>query len=155
VILGASEDLAMTKLWTRLKRWFASLGAHPAEADGVAEWRVEERKHCRIYRGNFVIYDAYGRVFYYVPGWIVEWQGLGTDVYLHDPPIELRHHAKGPCLQLVSPESPWFKLHWERPARDFNRSRAYVEQLLDEAFRRKRCHKTPPSGQCISQWKST
>jgi hypothetical protein len=128
----------MAGLWTTLKRWFASLSTRPAEADGVAEWHVEEQKHCRIYRGSFVIYDTCGRVSHHVPGWIVEWQGLPTDVYLRDPPIELRHHAKGPCLQLVSQDSPWFKLHWERPARDFADSRAYVEQLLDEAFRRKR-----------------
>ncbi|MFQ5854605.1 MAG: hypothetical protein ACE5LU_03025 [Anaerolineae bacterium] len=38
-------------------------------------------------------------------------------------------------LFLVAPGSSWFKLHWERPARDFDASRAYVEQILDEALR--------------------
>jgi len=128
----------MIGLWARLKRWFASPRALPAQGGAVADWEVEQQKHCRIYRGSFVIHDARGRALQHVAGWIVEWPGLSTDVYLRDPPAELRHHAKGPCLQLVSPDSPWFKLHWERPARDFEDSRTYVEQILDEAFRRKR-----------------
>jgi len=128
----------MAWLWSMLKRCFTSAGAQPAGAASVPDWEVEEQHHCRIYRGGFVIYDAHGRVLRHVPSSIVEWPGLSTDVYLRDPPIQLRRHPKGSCLQLVSPHGPWFKLHWERPARDFKDSRAYVEQLLDEAFRGKR-----------------
>ncbi|GEM_PF-7072774 len=127
----------MGGLWSMLKQWFTSNRARPVEPTDD-EWGVEEKRNCRIYQGWFVIYDVDGRVLYEVRGRIVEWPGLPTDVYLRDPPAELRDHMKGPCLQLVSPDKPWFKLHWEKPARDFAESRAYVERLLDEAFRSRR-----------------
>lgn len=128
----------MSGFWSMLKRWFTTAPARPIEVVTVGAWAVEEHEHCRIYCGRFVIYGVGGRVLCHVPGRIIEWPGLPTDVYLRDPPDELRHHAKGPCLQLVSTDGPWFKLHWEKPARDFEDSVAYVEQLLDEAIRRKR-----------------
>src|SRR5580765_2897390 len=108
----------MDGLWSMLKRWFGAVPALPA-AVADADWDVEEQERCRVYRGRFVIYDADGRTSHRVRGRIIEWPGLPTDVYLRDPPLELRQHAKGPCLQLVSQEGPWFKLHWEKPARDF------------------------------------
>src|SRR5262249_10836925 len=129
---------SMDSWWSILKQWFSPAPASPAATAADAQWEVEEQDCCRIYRGKFVIYGAPGQAVCCVPARIIEWPGLPTDVYLRNPPCELRRHAKGPCLQLVSPDGPWFKLHWEKPARDFGDSRAYVEQLLDEAFREKR-----------------
>src|SRR5947209_16070550 len=100
----------MDSLWSILKRWFGPAPSLPAAAVTDAEWEVEEQERCRIYRGRFVICDTDGRVLHRIRGRIVEWPGLPTDVYLRDPPAELRHHAKGPCWQLVSPDRPWFKL---------------------------------------------
>src|ERR1051325_8840486 len=125
----------MDGLWSALKRWFSALFVEPTT---VPEWAAENQEHCRIYRGNFVISDSNGRLVRGFSGRIVEWPGLPTDVYLRDPPVELRRHVKGPCLQLVSQEGPWFKLHWEKPARNFDESRAYVERLLGESFREKK-----------------
>jgi hypothetical protein len=127
----------MDSWWSILKRWFSPAPAPSAAAVPDAGWEVEEQERCRIYQGRFVIFDALGQAVSHVSGRIIEWPGLPTDVYLRDPPFELRHHAKGPCLQLVSQDGPWFKLHWQKPARDFGASRAYVEQLLDEAFQGK------------------
>lgn len=127
----------MESLWSMVKRWFGA-AQPPTEAIPVCEWEVEEQKRCRIYRGMFVVYGAEGRVVHGVLGRVVEWPGLPTDVYLRDPPAELRRHPKGPCLQLVSQDGPWFKLHWQKAARTFSESRAYVEQLLDEALRTER-----------------
>jgi hypothetical protein len=65
----------------------------------------------------------------------MEWQQFPTDVYLFNPPLALRRHpCKGACFQLVQPHSRWFKLHWERPARTFEESRAYVEDLLAQVY---------------------
>jgi hypothetical protein len=126
----------MEAVWSILKRWFSSSPTKLPPAVADAEWRVEEEEDCRIYRGRFVIYDQAGRAVRRIRGRVIEWPGLPTDVYLRDPPAELRHHTHGPCLQLVSEHGPWFKLHFQRPARDFTDSRDYVEQLLVEAFLR-------------------
>ena len=130
----------MTELLAILKRWFTSTGdkgiVHGrGEPVTAPAWHVEHRDNCTVYRGPFVIYSARGQLLWQVWGRIVEWPGLPAEVYSCDPPSELRQHLKGPCLQRMGPGSSWFKLHWEKPARDFDSSRAYVEQLLDEALR--------------------
>ena len=127
--------------WAVLKELFDSVCVRSVEKVAIEDWKVELQKDCRIYRGCFVTCDTDGDVLQYVQGRVVEWPGLPPDVYLRNPPLELRQHDKGPCLQLVNSKGPWFKLHWQKPARDFDESRAYVEHLLAEAFqtmRRKR-----------------
>jgi hypothetical protein len=126
----------MDRWLSMLKRWFNPSAATLPPAAADAEWDVEEEEDCRVYRGRFVVYDQAGQAVRRVRGRIIEWPGLPTDVYFRDPPIELRRHTHGPCLQLVSEQGPWFKLHWQKPARDFTDSRDYVERLLAEAFSR-------------------
>jgi len=130
----------MRELLALLERWFTSVSGGGALYDGgnsaaVPAWNVEHRSDCTVYTGAFAIYGARGRLLRQVRGRVVEWPGLPAEVYLCNPPRELRRHSHGPCLQLVAPGSFWFRLHWEKPARDFDTSRTYIEQLLDEALR--------------------
>jgi len=125
----------MDALLAMLKRWFFVTDDRRTEPATAPEWQVEHCDHCTVYTGAFAIYNARGQLLRQVRGQVVEWPGLPPEVYICNPPPELRRHAKGPCLQLVSPGSSWFRLHWEKPARDFDSSRAYVEQVLDEALR--------------------
>ena len=98
-------------------------------------WRAVSNDRHTTYAGEYAIWDpGRGRPLK-VRGEIVEWPGLGTEVYLFDPPAMLRHHPHSACLQLVQPGSKWFKLHWTRPGRTFAASKAYVEQMLWEALR--------------------
>ncbi len=125
----------MGELLAMLKRWFTFTGDEGEGQATVLEWTIEHRDNCTVYTGAFAIYNARGRLLRQVRGRVVEWPGMPAEVYLCNPPPELRRHTHGPCLQLIAPGSSWFKLHWEKPARDFDTSRAYVEQLLDEAVR--------------------
>jgi hypothetical protein len=129
----------MSKWRETVKRWFTSGGdGGRSNQSGtfpvVPAWQAERCGECTIYSGAFAIFNHRGELLRKVQGRVVEWPGLPTDVYLYNPPAELRHHDHGRCLQLVRPNAVWFKLHWERPARDFDASRAYVEQLLAESF---------------------
>jgi hypothetical protein len=115
-------------------RAFGAPAAPQASEQMDRGWRVERAARWTLYEGDFQIFRPGGGLREHVRGRIIEWQGLPTDVYLQNPPAALRTHRHGMCLQLCDPADGWFKLHWERPPRDFDTSRAYVEQLLDEAF---------------------
>lgn len=122
----------MGQLLARFRSWFSE----PTHAK-VPEWQVEQRRDGTVYSGFFVLSKVGGQVSQQIQGRIVERPGLPTEVYICCPPPELRQHPKGPCLQLVSPNSSWFRLHWEQPAYDFDSSRAYIERLLYEAVSKK------------------
>jgi len=131
----------MNSQLAKLKAWFFSLREKmiSLKEEGLlatSHWEFERRENCTVYTGVFMVRQPGRWKRRQVHGRIVEWPGLPTDVYVYNPPLELRHHAKGPCLQLLSPDNPWFKLHWEKPAQDFATSFAYVERLLTEALKR-------------------
>ncbi len=101
---------------------------------GRPRWRTVVTDRKTTYSGEYAVWDpARGRAVR-VKGRIVQWSGLGTDVYVYDPPEILRRHTHGPCLQLVRPDDKWFYLHWNRPCRTFTESKEYVEQMLWEAL---------------------
>lgn len=100
-------------------------------------WDVQQNQASTIYTGHFAAYHPGGYTLCQIPGRVVEWTGMPTDVYLYDPPEELRHHPRGRCLQLLEPGRLWFRLHWEHPASNFEQSRAYVEQLLWDVYQRR------------------
>lgn len=56
--------------------------------------------------------------------------------YIADPPAELRRHPKGACFQLV--QTPWFRLHWVRPAATVDDAILYIEGILAEALQEPR-----------------
>lgn len=121
------EVLRKLRNLTALLHWYFDGMPSPPE------WEVEERGSSTIHTGVFAVRDRWGHAQLCVRGRVVEWRGLPTDVYLYDPPLVLRKHSHGSCLQLLRPDESWFKLHWQKPARDFGTTCAYVEQLLREA----------------------
>ena len=98
------------------------------------QWIVRAQPDHREYHGTFMLFDGRGNARLHVRGVVVEWPGLPVEVFVQDPPLRLRLHRHGRCLQLLTPNGNWFKLHWQRPARSFDQARAYVEQLLDESM---------------------
>lgn len=108
----------------------AAVGAGVAPA-----WRCQRQLDRTIYSGEFVIFDPAGNLLFSLPGRVVEWNKFATDVYLYNPPMELRRLPEGPCWQLINRDG-WFKLHWQRPARSFEESLAYVEDMLNQIPRR-------------------
>lgn len=100
------------------------------------QWITRHVGQSNEYHGMFVLVGAGGNILARLRGRIIEWPGLPVDVYIYDPPEAVRRHRHGRCLQLVVPNSRWFKLHWEKPARSFDQARAYVEQLMGEAMTR-------------------
>lgn len=110
-------------------------GAGPRVAVGAAApWQVETQQGALVYTGCYALYDPTGRAILQVAGRIVERAGFPVEVFLRDPPARLTHHPKWHCFQLLAPDSPWFKLHWERPTAAADAGRAYVEQMLAEAL---------------------
>ena len=99
------------------------------------QWTIRLQPNHREYHGVFVLFDHAERPLVQLPGRVVEWPGLPVEVYVYNPPIALRQHRHGRCLQLVEPNGRWFKLHWQRPARSFDQARAYMEQLLAESMK--------------------
>jgi hypothetical protein len=118
--------------WRRLNHWFRIALWFIRGQPQLPEWTTERRAQTTIHSGFFAVYDRFGYPCLSVQGRVVEWPGLPTDVYLYDPPLELRKHQHGSCLQLLRPGEAWFKMHWQKPARDFGQSCAYIEQLLAE-----------------------
>lgn len=124
----------MKYLIARIRQWLVYalwvLRGKPA----VPDWTSHRRENSTIHSGFFVTYGLNGCPLVMIPGRIIEWPGLPNDVYLYNPPLALRQHPHGSCLQLLQPGDAWFKLHWQRPAKDFNQSCAYIEQLMAEVI---------------------
>lgn len=121
-----------------LRRWLQEIRGWLTSNAWVAtpvapRWESFVHDNRTVYCGAFGVYSARGQLLWQVRGCVVERASRPTDVYLWNPPPALREHTKGHCLQLLKPGSLWFRLHWARPAHDFDTSRAYVEQLLGEA----------------------
>jgi hypothetical protein len=96
-------------------------------------WSISRADGSVVYDGFIRARGPYGRRVA-VQARIVEWAGLPTEVFLHDPPGWLRQHPHGPCLQLMfPPQSRWFTLHFTRPPTDAESARAYVHQMIAEA----------------------
>ena len=101
---------------------------------GPMNWRLDRSRGHRSYLGRFLVYDQAGLISDYVRGRIDCRDGHSAEVYLYDPPAYLKKHSHGRCLQLLSPGSGWFKLHFEKPAYSFADAYSFVELLLTEAF---------------------
>lgn len=101
---------------------------------GPFNWRPEWIGTSRAFSGRFLINDRNGTVKAFVNGRIVLAGNTLAEVYLYDPPIFLKNHPHGRCMQLLRPNEKWFKLHFEKPPRDFSAAYMYVEHLLKEAY---------------------
>lgn len=98
----------------------------------IQEWKAEVQGNATVYTGEYAVFRQGGVLLFQIPGKIVVWPNLPTDVYIYDPPSEIRQLPEGPCFQLLSPGGLWFMLHWEIPACTFEESRAHVERILNQ-----------------------
>ncbi len=105
---------------------------------GPFDWKSVRNGNSTAFTGNFLVYDHRGKIRHRVPGRIVEWSGLPAQVYLYNPPEFIKNHRHGSCLQLLRPGDNWFKLHFDKPARNFASAYSYVEHFLTESFNSKR-----------------
>lgn len=102
---------------------------------GPLDWQSEYSGSSEIFTGRFLVYDRYGVIRLWVKGRIVRrLEGCVSDIYLYDPPAFVNRHRHGRCLQLLTPNDKWFKLHFERPAANFAEAYPYVEHFLTEAY---------------------
>jgi len=97
-------------------------------------WRAEQTADGVAYTGNFVVWNDKTREWTKIAGRIIVRNATPARVYIRGIPLEVRNHPHGRCWQLVEPGSVWFKLHWEKPAHDFDLARYYVESMLFEAY---------------------
>lgn len=105
---------------------------------GPFDWQLAKNGSSTTYTGNFLIYDSNGKIRLRIQGYIVEWSGLPAQVYIFNPPVFVKRHRHGSCLQLLRPNDNWFKLHFNKPAGDFASAYTYVEHFLNEAYNLKR-----------------
>ncbi|MGI8640425.1 MAG: hypothetical protein ACR2MG_10840 [Pyrinomonadaceae bacterium] len=105
---------------------------------GPFDWKSTRNGSSTTFTGNFLIYDRQGKIKLRIQGYIVEWQRLPAQVYIYNPPEFVKNHRHGSCLQLLRPGESWFKLHFDKPAKDFASAYTYVEHFLTEAYNLKR-----------------
>lgn len=101
------------------------------------DWKMNRLGKQTTFNGKFLIFDQTGKIKCRVQGRVVQSRNSNSEVYIYNPPVFVKRHRHGSCLQLLSPNSQWFKLHFEYPARDFASAYSYVEHLLTEAYNSK------------------
>jgi len=120
-VIGPSPDLVVAAparfAWDE-KRW-----QHKQVGD-----RVE-------FTGRYRVFDQQTRTWREFQGYISH---LGRDIatYIADPPVEMKQHPHGACLQLTT--APWFRLHWNRHPATVDDALIYMERMLDESLNRRR-----------------
>lgn len=101
---------------------------------GPLDWVEDDNRGHKAFSGRFLIYDRAGCLRDYVRGQIAFRDRRNAEIYLFDPPPYLRKHRHGRCMQLLTPDSKWFRLHFEKPARSFGDAYTFVEHMLTEAY---------------------
>jgi hypothetical protein len=81
--------------------------------------------------GQYRVFDHRRHMWRAFDGRLVQ-QGRSIATYIADPPVEVKQHRHGACLQLV--EAPWFLLHWNRPPHTWDDGLLYMERMLDESI---------------------
>ncbi len=122
--------------------WLLRLFRTPAasvDPGAAGSWTEIPCAEGRSLQGHFAVYRN-GVEVARVDGCIVERPYRDTAVFVHSPPAWLLAHPDGGCLQLYGPGSPWYRLHWEVPVKTFSESLAFMEQMLEEAWRLPREH---------------
>ena len=101
---------------------------------GPLDWRCKRINGHITYLGRFLIHNRWGLIRSGVLGMIVERDANLAEVYLYDPPRFVLKHKHGRCMQLLTPNAKWFKLHFDKPASNFPEAYTYVEHMLAEAY---------------------
>jgi hypothetical protein len=75
---------------------------------------------------------------------IVEGAGAPADLYVYDPPVTLREHPHGPCLQLMAPTGlGLFRMHFVEPPSDARSAYSYLERMLKEVAETQAANRAP------------
>lgn len=117
----------MGRIIDRVTKWVET-------CSGPLDWQCERIDSSIFYSGCFLVFDRHGSIRSRVPGRIAQRRAQAAEVYLYDPPRFIRKHRHGRCMQLLTPNDRWFKLHFDKPASDFAEAYTYVEHLLTEAY---------------------
>ena len=113
-------------------------------------WKIKEEDSRRtIYEGKYKATNQKGNLRNFL-GYIIyskpiESEIIGTkiqrqpeaEVFVINPPQEIKNHPHGHCFQFVSAltrKKALFKLHFERPPRDVDAAILFMDNLLNEAL---------------------
>jgi hypothetical protein len=107
------------------------VAAPPRFAWDEKRWQHHREGESEIVSGKYRVFDRRSRVWRAFDG-RVEQRGSRISAYIADPPVEIRRHRHGACLQLV--QAPWFHLHWNRQPKNIDDALLYMERILDESF---------------------
>lgn len=94
-------------------------------------WIIHRRANCIEYRGKYRVYHICARVWREFDGAVIH-QGQIISAYIANPPVEMRRHRHGICLQLTT--NPWFRIHWARPPKSVDDALLFMERMLHESF---------------------
>ncbi len=94
-------------------------------------WQHKRAGDRQEFTGQYRVFDRQGRTWREFHGYISH-HGTEIAAYIADPPLEMRRHPHGACLQLTN--APWFRLHWNRHPSTVDDALIYMERMLDESF---------------------
>ncbi len=97
-------------------------------------WQKTSDGRRDVYEGHYAASDKRGALSRFRGRVTVDvLQGrVSLEIWVADPPAEIRRHPKGACFQLV--KTPWFRLNWVKPAEDVDNGILYMERLLSESL---------------------
>lgn len=105
--------------------------APPRFAWDEKRWRQRRSPDGVELVGHYRVYDRRRRQWRQFRGRLLQ-QGGDIAAYIADPPVEMRSHRHGACLQLV--EGDWFRLHWQRAPNGLDDALLYLELMLSESL---------------------
>lgn len=143
-----------------MKNWFARLmagagsmkvvgprpqviGPRPSEVIAAPPrfaWDEKRWQHRQVgerveLSGRYRVFDRERQHWLEFDG-LISQEGSSIAAYIANPPVELKAHPHGACLQLVN--DPWFRLHWSRQPSNLDEALLHFEAMLDESFNRRR-----------------
>ena len=105
--------------------------APPRFAWDEKRWQRRIHENHTEYTGRYRVYQRRAGRWLEFDGSIIE-QSRTIAAYIASPPVEMKAHRHGACLQLSN--SPWFRLHWTRPPANVDEALLYMERMLHESF---------------------
>jgi hypothetical protein len=111
------------------------VAAPPRFAWDEKRWRRVDANGQTEVVGRFRVHDRRRNRWHEFDGRLVQ-TNREVAAYIADPPVEMKHHRHGACLQLV--KAPWFRLHWGTQPKTLDDALIYMERMLDESFNERR-----------------
>jgi hypothetical protein len=113
----------------------AIVAAPPRFAWDEKRWRRIDGAGQTELVGRYRVLDRQRRRWHEFDGRLIE-RDRDIAAYIADPPIEMKHHRHGACLQLV--QAPWFRLHWSSRPKNLDDALLYMERMIEESFNERR-----------------